>query len=492
MKKPNLLFISTDQQSFHALSAYGNPYVKTPNMDRLCREGVSFMRCYSTDPVCTPARTTWMTGCYSSETGVAFNDAVLHEHIPDLGTILNSNGYYAAHSGKWHVDGRDVRQSFHTVYNGKRDILAGGAEFYDNTITHGAIDFLTSYEGEQPFYLQVNYLNPHDICEYLHSHEFKDIPDLVSLGMLREDELPPLPDNFHYDQNETVLQRVCRREKGALIHDKIRIATEEWTEVQWRYYIWHYYRFIEKVDREIGNLLNVLEQTPYKENTLILFTSDHGEACASHRMFQKFTLYEESVRVPYVAACLGNGIQVAKGTVDHKHLISGIDYVRTICDYAGLEPPAGVHGRSLKPLIEGQQVTEWRDSVYIESNYYGRAIVTDRYKYIMEYTPNEQNRNLPPNSKRNQRGLVQLFDLAEDPGETKNLATDPAYEGIISQLQAEISFMESSLVQEPITHPQAVAIIEQWSDAIASYWRRMKLSDGQKETVAPFKPDEGE
>ncbi|TDF95501.1 sulfatase-like hydrolase/transferase [Paenibacillus piri] len=474
MSNPNILFISTDQHSYHALSAAGNRYVNTPHLDRLCENGVTFQRSYSTDPVCTPARTTWMTGRYSSETGVPFNDGILREDIPDLGAHLNRNNYYAAHIGKWHVDGRDVRQSFHTHYNGKRDIMAGGAEVYDHVTTHAAIDFLTSYNSKKPFYLQVNYINPHDICEYLHSHEFNDIPDLVRLGVIHEDELPPLPENFSYDENETVLQRVCRRMDGALIHDKIRKATTRWSDIQWRYYIWHYYRFIEKVDREIGNLLNVLEQTRYKDNTLIIFTSDHGEACASHRMFQKFTLYEESLRVPYIAACLGEGVSVAKRKAIKEHLISGIDYMKTICDYAGVEAPDGTHGRSLRPLIEGNDVVDWRKSVYVESNYYGRAIVTDRYKYVMEYMPNERDRDLPPNSLRNRIGLEQLFDLTADPGETCNLANDAAYKGVIVTMREELVEYEGKLGQRRIENFGAQAIIEKWSEEITSYWERLK------------------
>ena len=133
-KRPNILFINTDQQSWNAVSAYGNPYLHTPNIDRLHRNGTSFMRSYCSDPVCAATRSSWATGLYTSETGVPFNGGHLHEDIQDIGQILNANGYKAFHCGKWHVPGRNVRESFHTLYYGKRDIGAGGGEYYDSAL----------------------------------------------------------------------------------------------------------------------------------------------------------------------------------------------------------------------------------------------------------------------------------------------------------------------------------------------------------------------
>ena len=187
-KRPNILFINTDQQSWNAVSAYGNPYIHTPNIDRLHRNGTSFMHSYCSDPVCAAARSSWATGLYTSETGVPFNGGHLHEEIPDIGQILNANGYMAFHCGKWHVPGRNVRDSFHTLYYGRRDIGAGGGEYYDSASTHAVVDFLTTYDGSAPFYLQIGYVNPHDVCEYLHNHEEKCIPNPLQQGIVTEDE----------------------------------------------------------------------------------------------------------------------------------------------------------------------------------------------------------------------------------------------------------------------------------------------------------------
>ena len=130
-KPPNILFINTDQHAWDAISAYGNPYLHTPNIDLLHRNGTSFKKSYCTDPVCAAARSSWATGLYTSETGVPFNGGHIHAEIPDIGQVLRAGGYSVFHCGKWHVPGRNVRDSFDVLYYGQPNIRAGGAAFYD-------------------------------------------------------------------------------------------------------------------------------------------------------------------------------------------------------------------------------------------------------------------------------------------------------------------------------------------------------------------------
>ncbi len=498
-RKPNILFVNTDQHSWHALSAFGNTHLHTPNIDRLQEHGVSFMRSYCTDPVCMAARAGWMTGRCSSETGMPFNGGIVHGHLPDLGQILNSSGYHACHCGKWHVDGRDVRESFRNLYFGKRDIQAGGAEYYDSASTHAALDFLSWYDRDRPFFLHLGYVNPHDICEYLHNHEQKKIPGPLEQGIIPESELPPLPENFSYDESETAVQQVFRRADDALIHPAILRAVKNWTSLQWRYYIWNYYRYIEKADQEIGLVLNALCATPFRDNTVIIFSSDHGEACASHQMFQKFTLYEESIRVPLIVACLGDGIQMEKGAFDHQHLVSGVDLLPTICDYAGVDAPAGLSGASIRPLVEGtgqlrppehQQGARqlrnpeqpldaepsWRNFVLVESNYWARAIVTERYKYITEYRPKAEEDFVPPGPDPDALGSEQLFDLQTDQGETLNLAFDAFHQDILENCRKKLLEYEETLVRPPLTQERPRNIISRWSRKLRAHWEKRDKS----------------
>ena len=478
--RPNIIFLHTDQHTYDAVSAYGNRFVATPNIDRLQRNGLSFMRAYCTDPVCAPARTSWMTGRYSSETGVPFNGGVLHDDLPDLGQHLNARGFPAYHTGKWHVTGRDVTTSFRTLYFGKRRIGAGGGEYYDGAITRSVLDFLTaragrtggtSRAGREPFFLQIGMVNPHDVCEYGHNFEEKLIPDPVAQGILSEGELPPLPANFDYDEPETMTHRVVRRDDNCLVHWPLLRRTRSWPELQWRYLAWNLYRFVEKVDAEIGMVLAALEATGHADDTLILFTADHGEAAGQHRMFQKFTLYEESARVPFIAACLGGGVPLPKGGYDREHLISGVDVFPTVCDYAGVAPPPGLPGRSLRPLLEGGAAA-WREHCLIESNFWARAIVTARYKYVTEYRPREVEDFVAPGPDDAERGVEQLFDLRDDPGETRNLAGEAALAGEIADCRRRLAESERALQRRPLRAGAPRAQVEHWGDRLRRRWQQ--------------------
>ena len=468
-ERPNILFINTDQHSWDAISAYGNPYLRTPNIDELHRNGTSFHRSFCTDPVCAAARSSWATGLYTSETGVPFNGGSLHPEIPDLGQLLNAGGYKAFHCGKWHVPGRNVRESFQTLYYGQRDIGAGGAAYYDSASTHAVADFLTNYDSDEPFYLQIGFVDPHDVCEYLHNHEEKRIPNPLEQGIVSEDDLPPLPENFDYDERETALHRVCRRVDDALIHAAILKGVRDWDELHWRYLRWNYYRFIEKVDAEIGRVLALLRETSWHHNTLIIFSADHGEACGSHQMFQKFTLYEESVRVPFIVACLGEEIPVERDRFDETHFVSGVDLFPTVCDYADIDVPEGIQGLSVRPLVEGRDAP-WRDCAYIESNYWGRAIVTDRYKYVTEYKPKAAEDFQPPGPDAEQLGLDQLFDRQNDPGETENLAGNPTYDEVVKICRNKLFAQEARLHRQQIVHPSPKRVISNWGDRLRTYW----------------------
>ena len=468
-KRPNILFINTDQHSWGALSAYGNPYLQTPNIDELHRNGTSFQRSFCTDPVCAAARSSWATGLYTSETGVPFNGGSLHSEIRDLGQVLNEGGYSVFHCGKWHVPGRDVRESFQVLYYGQRDIGAGGAAYYDSASTHAVADFLTNYDDDKPFYLQIGYVDPHDVCEYLHNHEEKRIPNPVEQGIVSEDALPPLPENFDYDERETVLHRVCRRVDDALIHAAILKGIRDWDELHWRYLRWNYYRFIEKVDAEIGRVLALLRATGLHENTLIIFSADHGEACGSHQMFQKFTLYEESVRVPFIVACLSDSIAVEKDRLNKTHFISGVDLFPTVCDYADVDVPEQVQGMSVRPIVEGRDIP-WRDYAYIESNYWGRAIVSEEYKYVTEYKPKAEEDFSPPGPDVERLGLAQLFDRQNDPGETENLVGNAIYDEDVKICRDKLLTQEAKLHRRQIVHPSPKRVISNWGERLRTYW----------------------
>ena len=232
---------------------------------------------------------------------------------------------------------------------------------------------------------------------------------------------------------------------------------------------WNHYRFVEKVDHEIGLVLNALRASRFRDNTLILFSIDHGEAYGQHQMFQKFTLYEESIRVPFIVSCLGYGIDITQNRFDAEHLVSGVDLFATICDYANIEPPKQTHGMSVRPLVRGQDVP-WRKYAYVESNYWGRAIIGAAHKYITEYKPRDVEDYLPQGPDPDRLGIEQFFDLEHDPGETHSEIRNPQFHFAVAELRNALFEQESRLERIPLDEGRPRDAVDRWGARLREKW----------------------
>jgi arylsulfatase A-like enzyme len=413
-RQPNFLVILTDQQSIDALSAAGNPWVKTPNMDRLAARGVSFGRSYCTYPLCGPARASLFSSRMPHEVGVEANDASrIPAEMPTMGALLREAGYSTAYAGKWHIPvvypgyakpgtaaaaipGFDV-----LPLDGKIEKFGNGPTCglkVDVAATAAAVGFLAGRKGKtQPFALVASILNPHDICGLPRNKA--EFARLVDPG----NPLPPLPKNFKATDDEPSVLKRSRE--------------ESWTEEQWREYRGVYFRLVEAADTHVGRIMEALEKSGHADNTIVLFTSDHGEMNGSHQQKVKVKFYEEAVAVPLIVCVPG---VTDKPQVDRTHLVSGLDIMPTLCDYAGAAAPASLLGRSLRPLIEAKPVA-WRDCVVSELVAGGtpaRMVRSARYKYVVYASGQDRE---------------QLFDLDADPGETKNLLADAAHARILDE-----------------------------------------------------------
>jgi arylsulfatase A-like enzyme len=219
-------------------------------------------------------------------------------------------------------------------------------------------------------------------------------------------------------------------------------------------------------------VLAALENSRHRDNTLILFSVDHGDAAGCHRMFQKFTLYEESIHVPFIVSSLGDRFGLGRGRFDREHFVSGVDFLPTVCDYASVEVPAPVSGTSLRAVLENRDVA-WRDFAYVESNYWGRAIVTERFKYACEYVPKENEDFIPPGPDTAALGREQLFDMAADPGETRNLARSGEHANALQEHRARLQTFERTLNRRPM-HPDCHNLIRQWGGRIKERWATVR------------------
>ncbi len=405
-EKPNLLFLITDQQTIDALSCAGNPYLKTPNMDRLAARGVRFEKSYCTFPLCGPSRASLFTSLMPHEVRIYENfDIKLADKGltgQTMGELFESAGYEAAYAGKWHLNmvypgiqiewGKNNVPGFEVLPmdcpdpNGPKKADGKGL-LADPAAADAAIAFLQRSHAK-PFLLVASIMNPHDICEYEGS------PALHALLPDDPSKLPPPRKNTR--ATETLPTSLLLT----------TWSNRDWTDRQWSEYLHVYYRLTEIADEQIGRILDALDRTGLAQNTVIVFTSDHGEMMGSHQMVTKQKLYEESVAVPLIVA-EPNG----RSAVDKTHLVSGLDIMPTLLDYAGIAAPKFASGRSLRPVVAGKKVP-WREAVFAEVNVYfeSRMVRTDRYKYIV-YAKGE-NRE-------------QLFDMEKDSLELKNRINDP-------------------------------------------------------------------
>lgn len=424
--KPNILLIITDQLFADAMSCrMGKQFIDTPVMDGLAQSGMLFTRAYSANPLCMPARNSLFTGRYPHETGVTKNDEhrkpIDPNEFVNMGSYFRSAGYEAAYSGKWHLCYDEKATETHGFEFVTGTVKGDG----DAGVTDGAVKFL-SRPHDKPFLLVASFMNPHNICEW--TRRLAGRKQVLSCGEIGEppplDQLPPLPANFAPSKNEpdgmTFMRQAYQVESGPF-------PVAKFSEEDWRKQRWGYYRMVEKVDAEIGKVLATLRTAGLAENTLIIFTSDHGECAGAHGFNQKTVLYEESARVPLIIA-LGSKTH---GSTTDKLVNAGVDILPTMLDFAGLEIPKKLPGLSLMPLVLGKPVAGWRDYLVVENDMSqagkingftprmeGRMVRTERYKYCI----------FDKGTRRES-----IVDLQADPGETVNLATDPKLRAILLQ-----------------------------------------------------------
>lgn len=424
--RPNILFIMTDQQSAQMMSCTGNRWVKTPALDRLAASGVRFERAYACNPVCVPNRFSLQTGLMPSAIGMGRNEDSPQSTVTpamveqSLGNLFQRAGYETVYGGKVHLPKKmnDVQDLGYRNLTGdsRQDLADVCAQFIKE-------------EHTKPFFMFASFINPHDIC-YMAINDFRrtksepphgNTDSKVCEGVLEEarkskdihafveENCPPLPENHAVPDDEPE----CITKNYTKARPFRAYAREQWTDDQWRLHRWAYCRLTEMVDRKIGIVLDAVREAGLEENTLIVFTSDHGDMDSAHKMEHKSVLYEEAVRVPFMMSYKG---VIPEGRVNDSELLSnGLDLLPTVCDYAGIERPAGLAGASVRPLAEKGASSTWRDHVAVESQN-GRMVRSERFKYCV-YDSGERRE--------------QLIDLKNDPGEMHNLAESGEHKAVL-------------------------------------------------------------
>ncbi|MEI8090183.1 MAG: sulfatase-like hydrolase/transferase [Opitutaceae bacterium] len=418
--QPNILFIMTDQQSADAMSCrMGDRYIKTPALDRLAARGTYFTKAYTPNPLCMPARNSIFTGRLPHETGVTDNSKTNLDpnEFVTMGTYFARAGYQTAYFGKWHLAYNEAATQTHGF-----ETLDTGHIDADNAAL--ARTFIAR-KHDRPFLLVVSFLNPHNVCELARGQELNNGPIGEAPPIAQR---PPAPANLAPPRDEP--DSMTRIRIG--YHANPQFPVAKFSPEMWQALRWGYYRLIEKVDAEIGKVLDALQAAGLEDNTLIVFTADHGECAGAHGFNQKTVLYEEAARVPLIVSAPGQ--RVAR--LSNKFANTGTDILPTMLDFTQVARPAKLTGLSLRPLVNDEPVSIWRDEVVVENNMSqtfpvdgnvptteGRMIRTDRYKYCV-YAHGQTRES--------------LIDLGKDPGEMTDLARDPSHRQILLTLRERL------------------------------------------------------
>jgi choline-sulfatase len=434
--RPNILFIMSDEHNATVLGANGNAIVRTPNLDGLAAAGVSFDACYCNSPLCVPSRASFLSGRYISRTGVWSNDCELpRADIPAVPNLLNAVGYQSYLCGKMHLagdrrygytdtggnfnngiksghvsrrlagnlPGKGLSDRFDAFHTGERSTILD----HDEKVTRGTVEFLRNRKpGDKPFFLTVGYLAPH-FPLIVPEKYWKAYEGRVPMPNIPPGYLEALPLNYKHMragfQMERVPPEVVKRGREL------------------------YYGLTQWLDEQIGQVLDALKETPFAENTVIVYTADHGENMGEHGLWWKNAMFDSATRIPLIVSFPPRW----KGGQRRTAACSLVDVARTLVELGGGTVPADWDGDSMLPWLDRADAP-WKDRAVVE--YYSHPIASG-YAMIRQgpykYTYHSPADDTHPAER-------ELYDLRTDPGELKNLAGAPALAAQVAELHAAL------------------------------------------------------
>ena len=463
--KPNILVLMSDQHHPHIMGCEGDPVVRTPHLDRLAARGTLFESCYCPAPLCVPSRMSFMTSRFPSDNEVWSNHCMLSSDIPTFAHALGAAGYETALNGRMHFVGPDQRHGFEshpvgtmgaTYIGGRnrsmpRELLnatgqnryavkvAGpgrtGYQFFDETVAEGCVEFLKAHshtptQGKRPFCLVAGFVLPH--CPFVCPRDdFYYYLDRVTL--------PVVPEGYFESLHPAV--QLWRKNRGVedLTEDEIRRARAG------------YYGLVTHFDRQIGKVLEALEENGLAEDTVIIYTGDHGEMAGEHGMWWKSNFYEGAASVPLI---LSWPERFPSGE-RQRSIVNLVDLGPTMIEIAEADPLPDIAGRSLVPLLRGEDV-EWPDETFSE-HYPSNGV-----------PPARMIRRGPWKLVHYEGYRPQLFNLDEDPEEFHDLGEDPQYEDVRTELTQRVlaDWSASYIVEKLAQRTRAHSVLAEWFRAV--------------------------
>jgi arylsulfatase A-like enzyme len=477
-KRPNIVFVFSDDHATQALSTYGGMLAKfapTPNLDRIATDGMRFDRCLVPNSICGPSRATILTGKYSHKNGFFQNEATKFDGSQQtFPKLLQKGGYQTALIGKWHLasdptgfDHWDILPGQGSYYN--PDFINPNGKYRvegycSEVVTEKALKWLATRDESKPFILMVQHKAPHRAWDpapkYLTAFDDVTLPEPDTLfdnyegrgTAAREQDMTiektmTLATDLKVKEKD-VTGGFTRRTYGRMTdqqqkdwdaayqpkNDAFIQANLSGKElVRWKYqrYLKDYLRCIKSVDDSVGELQDWLREHDLADNTVFIYSSDQGFYLGEHGWFDKRFMYDESYRTPLLVSWPG---QIKPGSVN-KDLVSNLDFAETFLDLAGVEIPADMQGASLVPILKGKTPTDWRKSHYYHYYEYPgwhmvqrhEGVYDGRYKLMNFYDVKEW----------------ELYDMKTDPQEMKSVYTDPKYATVARRLHRELNTLRA-------------------------------------------------
>lgn len=434
--RPNLLFILTDDQRWDTTGYAGNKVIHTPQLDALAQRGTHFKNAFVTTAICAVSRASLLSGQYARRHGVEdFSKSFTREQWSQTyPALLRAAGYRTGFIGKFGVGDAKAVAAMAEEFDFWRGLPGQGGLFIDPkdpTKTHAtarmgneAIEFIEGSSAQSPWCLSISFIAPH--ARDGQPREFYPTdPRDDALYLTNPPSAPPLANAAEFQKLIPSLQKSEARTRWEKRFATPERAQETRTD---------YYRLISGIDREVGRIVQTLEQRGLAQNTVIIFTSDHGFYLGDRGLADKWFMHEESIRVPFLIVDLR---AKPKARV-REEMVLNLDVAPTLLEYAGVTIPAAMQGHSLKSLAEGKRARDWREEFFYEHhfNYGGRipdseGVRTERWSYWQWTAENPV--------------IEELYDLKRDPLQQRNLATDPRQDKTTTQLRARWTALRDEL-----------------------------------------------
>ena len=460
-RRPNILFIMSDDHASHAISAYGSRINQTPNIDRIAKEGIRFNNCFCTNSICTPSRATILTGTYNHVNNVTTLSSKLDGRLTTFPKLLQAEGYQTAIVGKWHLGhgghadptgfdywnvlpGQGLYHDPEMIDMGEKKVYPG---YVTDIITDLSLDWLKERGPEQPFMLMTHHKAPHRPWD----------PDEKLMHLYQNTDIPE-PETFHddYSNRASAAKEAKMRVDRDMTDRDLKYPVPEGLtaaeEKQWKYqrYIKDYLRCVASIDNNVGRMLDYLDQEGLAENTIVVYTSDQGFFLGDHGWYDKRFMYEESLRMPFV---MRYPREIEAGSINDD-MILNLDFAQTFLDCTNVDQTDEMQGRSFRPLMNGKTIEDWRTSMYYRywmhlahhHVYAHYGLRTHDHKLIYYYadglgTPGSADDPKPPE--------WELFDLKKDPHEINSVYNNPDYSEIQAQLTSELYQLQSQFGDQP-------------------------------------------